>query len=34
MDEILNNKKFEYLDHLTKHLEMNNERIMLQKNTL
>lgn len=34
MDEILSKKKFEYLDHLTKHLEMNNERIMLQKKTL
>jgi hypothetical protein len=34
MDEILLTKKFEYLDHLTKHLEKNNDRIMLEKNTL
>jgi|TARA_B110000285_G_C15125135_1_gene619665 hypothetical protein len=34
MDEILSTKKFEYLDHLSKHLELNNERIMLQKKTL
>jgi hypothetical protein len=34
MDSILNRKKFEYLDHLTRHLEENNDRIVLERETL
>ena len=34
MDQILYKKKFEYLDHLTRHLEENNDRILLEKETL
>ena len=34
MDNILFKKKFEYLDHLTRHLEENNDRILLEKETL
>lgn len=34
MDEIMLAKKNEYLDHLTRHLEENNERIVLEKETL
>jgi hypothetical protein len=34
MDQILCQKKLEYLDHLTKHLEENNDRILLEKETL
>ena len=34
MDNILMKKKFEYLDHLTRHLEENNDRILLEKQTL
>jgi hypothetical protein len=34
MDSIMNQKKFQYLDHLTRHLEQNNERIRIEKETL
>jgi hypothetical protein len=34
MDEIMLSKQNEYLDHLTRHLEENNERIVLEKETL
>jgi len=34
MDEILDQKKYEYLDHLTRQLEANNDRILLEKETL
>jgi len=34
MDIIMNQKKFQYLDHLTRHLEQNNERILIEKETL
>lgn len=34
MDEILKQKKLEYLSHLTEHLESNNDRIQLEKESL
>ena len=34
MDEILQQRKFDYLDQLTQQLEANNDRIMLEKSTL
>jgi cupin superfamily acireductone dioxygenase involved in methionine salvage len=34
MEEIMDRKKFEYLDYLTQHLERNNDRIIMEKETL
>ena len=34
MEEMRERKKFEYLDYLTQHLERNNDRIVLEKETL
>ena len=34
MDQIKNEKKMDYLNHLVTHLDQNNERIQLEKNTL
>ena len=30
----MDRKKFEYLDYLTQHLERNNDRIIMEKETL
>ena len=34
MEQIMERKKFEYLDYLTQHLESNHDRIILERETL